>query len=162
MLRTGPGGFAWRPLARAEIGLARMARYWPGRMRLLPFRTKALRHSHYGPFSGCEAALWDYFLDYTGSVPIATLAHHALLLHATDLRPILPAIRQPVLMIGSDCDPLVRPVHEEILLRGLPNVRRAEVANCGHFPFLTHPEILAELIRQFLTPPNGASGREHP
>lgn len=156
------GGFAWRPLARAELTLARMARYWPGTMRFVPFRTKALQLAHSAPFRGCAPELWEYFLNYTGSVPIATLARHALLLHETDLRPILPAIRQPVVMVCGDRDPLVRRAHEEILLHGLPNVRRLELDNCGHFPFLTHAEVLAEIVRQFLTPPSGASFLEHP
>jgi pimeloyl-ACP methyl ester carboxylesterase len=147
------GGFAWRPLARAELMLARMARYWPGRMRLVPLRTKAMRLAHHGPFAPCPPELWEHFVEYTGSVPIATLARHALLLHQTDLRPILPDIRQPVLMVCGDRDPLVRQCHEQILLTGLPNVRRLELANCGHFPYLTHAEPLAEVVKQFLTPP---------
>src|SRR5262249_47018497 len=101
-----------------------------------------------------------YFLNYTGSVPIATLAHHSLLLHGTDLRPILGGIRQPVLMVCGDRDPLVRRAHEEVLQQGLPNVRRLEMDNCGHFPYLTHAEVLAEIVRQFLTPPSGASSLE--
>jgi pimeloyl-ACP methyl ester carboxylesterase len=36
----------------------------------------------------------------------------------------------------------------------LPNVRRVEFDNCGHFPYFTHPEPLAEIIREFLTPPD--------
>jgi hypothetical protein len=28
------------------------------------------------------------------------------------------------------------------------------IEGCGHVPSYTHPEILAEVIRQFLTPPN--------
>ena len=129
---------------------------------MIPFRTKALRLAHHGPFAACPPEIWDYFLNYTGLIPIATLARHALLLHATDLRPILGAIRQPVLMVCGDRDPLVRPAHEEILLNGLPNVSRLELGNCGHFPFLTHAEVLAEIIRQFLTPTADVSGSKHP
>jgi pimeloyl-ACP methyl ester carboxylesterase len=156
------GGFAWRPLAPAERILARVACYWPGTMRLVPFRMKAMRLVHYEPFAACLPEIWQYFLDSTGSIPIAALARHLLLLHATDLRPILPAIRQPVLMVCGDRDPLVWPAHEGILLNGLPNVSRLELGNCGHFPFLTHAEVLAEIVRQFLTPPARVSGREHP
>jgi pimeloyl-ACP methyl ester carboxylesterase len=156
------GGFAWRPLARAELTLARMARYWPGTMRFVPFRAKAMRLAHSGPFARCAPEVWEFFLSYTGLVPITTLACHVLLLHDTDLRPILPAIRQPILMVCGDRDPLVRRAHEEVLLTGLPNVRRLELDNCGHFPFLTHPDVLAEIVRQFLTPPSGASSLEHP
>jgi hypothetical protein len=28
-----------------------------------------------------------------------------------------------------------------------------EVGGCGHLPYLTHPEALAEVVRRFLTPP---------
>lgn len=146
------GGFAWRPLARAELALGRMARYWPGRMRWLPFRVKAMERIHYAPFAECDPAIWRHFLTTSGDVPIATLARHGLLLHQTDLRPILPAIHQPVLMVCGDRDPLVKPQHEAILLQGLPNVRRVELENCGHFPYYTHPEVLATLVRQFFTP----------
>src|SRR5262249_48791692 len=104
--------------------------------------------------------LWDYFVEYTGSVPIATLARHVLLLHETDLRPILAAIRQPVLMVCGDRDPLVGAAHEQLLLQRLPSVRRLELANCGHFPYLTHSEALAAIVRQFLTPPSNVSSRE--
>jgi pimeloyl-ACP methyl ester carboxylesterase len=147
------GGFAWRPLARAELALAKMARYWPGRMRLLPFRIKAMHRIHHGPFAECDPAIWQHFLTTSGDTPIATLARHGLLLHQTDLRPILRTIHQPVLMVCGDRDPLVRPQHEAILLHGLPNVRRVELENCGHFPYYTHPELLAALVHQFLTPP---------
>jgi pimeloyl-ACP methyl ester carboxylesterase len=154
------GGFARRPLAPAERALASMARYWPGTMRYMPFRTKALRMAHFGPFADRPRELWDHFIKYTGEVPIAVLARHGLLLHETDVRPILPQIRQPILMVCGDRDALVRPIHEQLLLDGLPNVRRLELDNCGHFPYLTHSEALAEIVRQFLTPA-GASVAEH-
>ena len=32
----------------------------------------------------------------------------------------------------------------------LPNVARAEIEQCGHLPHFTHPELLTEVIRQFL------------
>jgi pimeloyl-ACP methyl ester carboxylesterase len=147
------GGFAWRPLARAELLLARLGQYWPGPVRMLPFRAKAMKRVHHGPFAQRPPEVWQHYLTRTGAMPIATLACHALLLHATDLRPILGEIRQPVLMVCGDRDPLVRGAHEQILLAGLPNVRRLEVENCGHFPHYTHPELLAEIVRQFLTPP---------
>jgi pimeloyl-ACP methyl ester carboxylesterase len=48
------------------------------------------------------------------------------------------------------------------LRRGLPHVRRVEIAGCGHFPHLTHPEVLAELLHQFLTPPREAADEARP
>lgn len=151
------GGFARRPLAPAEVLLANLARYWSGPMRALPFYIATMSLPHYGPFRSRSADIWEYFLNRWGSPPMAAVARRALLLHRIDLRPMLPAIRQPVLLACGDRDPLVSPECEEVLLRGLPNARRVELANCGHNPQFTHPEVLADIVRQFLTPPTGPS-----
>ena len=78
------------------------------------------------------------------------------MLDRVDLRPLLPEVKQPVLLFCGDLDKVVRPIHAEILLAGLPNARRVVVEGCGHVPGYSHPEVLAEVVRQFLTPP--ASG----
>jgi pimeloyl-ACP methyl ester carboxylesterase len=147
------GAFAHRPLGPAEGFLARLGRYWPGTMHLLPGRTALLRRFHSAPFASRPQEIWNYFLERSNTHPIAAVAHRALLIHRLDLRPILSTIRQPVLMICGDNDPLVGPTCEEALLRGLPNVGRATITGCGHNPLFSHPETLAELVRQFLTPP---------
>jgi pimeloyl-ACP methyl ester carboxylesterase len=146
------GGFAQRLLAPAELLLASLARYWPGTMHALPFRKAILHRSHHGPFAGREPEVWDFFLRQSGSNPIAAVARRALLMHRLDLRPILPAIRQPVLLICGEGDPLVGKDCEEVLLRGLPHASRVELVGCGHFPQFTHPEVLVEVVRCFLTP----------
>lgn len=145
------GGFARRPLAPAELLLARAARHWLGTMNRLPLFKALQRHIHFGPFASSAPDVWDYYTD--DDRPIAAVAAHALLVHATDLRPTLPAIRQPVLLVCGDCDPLVSRQCEEVLAAGLPNAGRVEIGGCGHLPYLSHPEALAEVVRQFLTPP---------
>ena len=62
---------------------------------------------------------------------------------------MLPEIRQPVLLVCGDDDPLVGRSCETELLKGLPNARRIEFVGCGHFPYLTHTEVLAEVLRQY-------------
>jgi pimeloyl-ACP methyl ester carboxylesterase len=146
------GGFAQRPLAWAEILLASLARYWPGPMRRLPFRTALLKQSHQGAFAVREPEVWEYFLERCGSPPMAAVAHRALVLNRLDLRWLLPAIRQPVLLVCGDCDPLVNKACEETLVHGLPNATRVELTGCGHMPIFTHPEALAEVAYRFLTP----------
>jgi pimeloyl-ACP methyl ester carboxylesterase len=146
------GGFAYRRLAPAEILLVSMARYWPGAMHQLPFREATLRHSHYLPFTGREAAAWSYFVERCSSPPMAAVSRRALTLHGVDLRPALPDIHQPVLVLCGEGDPLVNRVCEEDLLRGLPHASRAEIRGCGHYPYFSHPEVLAELVLRFLTP----------
>jgi pimeloyl-ACP methyl ester carboxylesterase len=147
------GGFARRPLAPAEILLARLARYWPGLMRRLPFRKSFLRRCHYGPFALRVPEIWEYFLFRSNLPPIAAVAHRAVMLHHVDLRPILGGIRQPVLLICGACDPLVGPECDETLLQGLANAGQVRIEGCGHNPLFTHPEVLADLVAQFLTPP---------
>jgi pimeloyl-ACP methyl ester carboxylesterase len=146
------GGFAHRPLAPVSFLLASFARYWPGGAALLPFRPALLRRAHFGPFAGREAELWDFMLTRWGRPRIAALGQRARMLHRLDLRPLLPHIRQPVLLICGEDDPLVGKRCEESLVQGLPNAGRVELSGCGHNPVFSHPEVLAEVVRQFLTP----------
>jgi pimeloyl-ACP methyl ester carboxylesterase len=145
------GGFARRPLSRAEWLLARAACHWLGTMNHLPLFKTLQQHAHFGPFISRPPDVWRYYLD--DDRPIAAVATHAVLVHATDLRPILDGVRQPVLLVCGDCDPLVSRQCEDVLLAGLPNAGRVEISGCGHLPYLTHPEALAEVVRRFLTPP---------
>jgi pimeloyl-ACP methyl ester carboxylesterase len=146
------GGFARRPLALAEVLLARLARYWPWPMHRLPLRVPIIRRGHYPPFASIPPENWHYFLERSGAPIMAAVARRALILHHLDLRSLLADIRQPVLLICGDADPLVDKKCEEVLQEGLPNVTRIELQNCGHMPQFTHPELLAELTLQFLTP----------
>jgi pimeloyl-ACP methyl ester carboxylesterase len=153
------GGFACRPLAWAEIGLASLARWWHGPMRRLPLRREILRHGHHGPFAHLPPDVWEFFLQRCGSPPMAAVAYRALVLNKIDLRPLLPGIRQPILLICGDCDPLVGRACEQVLTSGLPDATRAEICGCGHLPIYTHPEVLAELTCRFLMPlPCSADG----
>jgi pimeloyl-ACP methyl ester carboxylesterase len=147
------GGFARRSLARAECLLARFARYWPAPMRRLPFRKKVLQHNHYLPFAARTPDVWECFLSCCGRPQMCTVARRALTVDEVDLRHLLPSINQPVMLICGDCDPVVNRTCEKELLCGLPAVARVELPNCGHLPYFTHPEALADVVHRFLTPP---------
>jgi pimeloyl-ACP methyl ester carboxylesterase len=146
------GGFARRPLAKAEVMLASWARYWRGTMAALPFRGPLFRVSHEAPFFDREPDIWNFFMQRSGAPPMAAVARRALILHRLDLRPLLPRIQKPVLLICGDHDPLVGKKCEDELQRGLPLVARAELEHCGHLPHFSHPEVLAEVVLRFLTP----------
>jgi pimeloyl-ACP methyl ester carboxylesterase len=147
------GGFARRPLSWRQLLLASVFRSCPGPVRQLPFRRLYFRRTHYTPFVGRDRSFWDHFVEHTGTPQIKQAARLALVLHRVDLRPLLAQIRQPTLVISGTADPLVLPVHADELERGLPNARRVDLVGCGHFPYFTHPEALAEIVREFLTPP---------
>jgi pimeloyl-ACP methyl ester carboxylesterase len=146
------GGFARRSLARAEVLAASFARFLPGRLGHLPLVTRILEHNQRAPFLARAPEVWEFFVEQSLRVPLRAFAARALLIHRLDLRPILPAIAQPVLMVCGDRDPLVSKACEAELMQGLPRVARAEIEQCGHVPQFTHPEVLAEVVRQFLLP----------
>lgn len=145
------GAFARRPLARAEVLAASFARFLPGRLGHLPLARRVLENNAGAEFRQREPDVWDFFVAQNLKVPLRAFAARALTIHRLDLRPILPAIRQPILLACGDCDPLVGKSCEEELKQGLPNAARAEIEQCGHIPQLTHPEVLAEVVRQYLS-----------
>lgn len=146
------GGFARRPLARAEVLAASFARFLPGRLKHWPFARQILQHNQGATLRVRGQDVWDFFIEQQLEMPLRALAARALMIHRLDLRPILPAIRQPVLMICGDRDPLVGEACEAELKQGLPMLARAEIEECGHLPQLTHPEVMAEVVQQFLLP----------
>lgn len=147
------GGFARRRLAPAEVLLARLARHWQAPMRVMPFAEALLRRSHFAAFAGCPPEIWPFFLERHGSPPIAAVAHRALLIHQLDLRPLLPAITQPILLVSGEADPIIQASAVEELRQGLPNAMHVELRDCGHHALFTHPAAVAELMGQFLSPP---------
>jgi 3-oxoadipate enol-lactonase len=144
------GGFACRTLAPAEVLLASLGRYWTGALDRLPFRNWILHANQAIGFDQREPAVWDYFVKRTGALPMAAFARRALIMRHVDLRPMLPAIHQPTLMVCGDADPLVNKACETDLLIGLPHVMRVELSHCGHEAIYTHPEALAEAVAEFL------------
>jgi pimeloyl-ACP methyl ester carboxylesterase len=146
------GGLALRPLRRVERFLARLGRFLPGTTGRLPYREKVTFKVNGAGFRDKHESHYRYFVDATGRTPVKAFARQALLLDRVDLRPLLAEVKQPVLLFCGDLDVVARPIHAEILLNGLPNARRIIVEGCGHVPGYSHPEVLAEVVRQFLTP----------
>jgi pimeloyl-ACP methyl ester carboxylesterase len=151
------GGFAHRPLRRIEWWLSWLARILPGRTARMPKREKVLGALHLKTFEGRGEEWWRAYLDWTGVVPISTLCHQAQMIHRLDLRADLPHIRQPVLILVGEKDLTIPTPHAEMLLHGLPNGGLVMMEGVGHVPQFSHPEMMAEIVRQFLTPPDEAS-----
>ncbi|MBY0521978.1 MAG: alpha/beta hydrolase [Gemmataceae bacterium] len=146
------GGFARRRLAPAEVLLARLFCHWRAPMQRLPWLEKLLHFSHHGPMATRPPDVWRFFIERCSSPAIAAVARRALLLHRLDLTANLADIRQPTLLITGDQDPLVKSDCTEQLRRTLPSVAHIELDGCGHYPMFSHPDALADVIRQFLVP----------
>jgi pimeloyl-ACP methyl ester carboxylesterase len=149
------GGLAYRRLTSRERWIARVGQFIPGTVGVFRGRERVLRKINGAEFVGRPDEVWRYFIERTAVTPIATVARQALTLDGLDMRAVLPQVRQPVLLVCGDRDAIVPPYHQDVLLEGLPNAGRVTIQGCAHVPSYTHPEILAEVVRQFLTPPNG-------
>jgi pimeloyl-ACP methyl ester carboxylesterase len=147
------GAGASRPLRRSVWWLSWLARLMPGKLGNIPRREKSLAAAHKEAFQGRPEAWWRAFLDWTAPTPIATLGHQGMMLHRLDLRPELPHIRQPVLLVAGERDRTMPLALTRELLEGLPNGGLVVLEGAGHHPYYTHPEMLTEVVRQFLTPP---------
>jgi pimeloyl-ACP methyl ester carboxylesterase len=77
-----------------------------------------------------------------------------------DVRPILPTIAAPTLVIHASDDPL--PVQcGRYLADNIPGARYLEVAGCDHAPWLTDPDRILTEIEQFLTGSHAAPAQSH-
>ncbi|MER3415612.1 MAG: hypothetical protein C4297_05295 [Gemmataceae bacterium] len=142
-------GFAHRPLKRWEWWLAWLARTWLGPVERLPYRNAIMRKAHFEPFLEAGPEAWEFFLQCTGSTPIRAMAHWALELHRTDVRPVLPHIRTPVLVLCGEKDVLVPFSCQELFLKRLPHAAFFRIDGCGHFPTFSHPVALARALHEF-------------
>ena len=145
------GAFARRPLWRRERGLSRLGRYWPWRIGELPLRVRELRRLEGRGFAGCPPEVFAFLLECTGRTPCRAAALRTLIIDKLDLRPLLPRIPHPVLMVSGDLDGIVFRWCEDEVEAGLTNVRRVELSPCGHYPQYTMPGPLAGAIREFLS-----------
>lgn len=134
--------FAYFP-SRWKIRLAS----WAG--RLFPARpshpaTRGIR----GPFffnhdipPAERAAFWEQ----TNGVPMSAMGHRLRLIADVDLRPFLPSIRIPTLVLASPNDRVVSPQAGRELARLIPAARLIEL-NVGHTA-LIHPTVdIAKLL----------------
>lgn len=62
------------------------------------------------------------------------------LLKTTDLRPQLPAITQPVVVVSGQYDRVTPPGAGRTLAELLPNANYVELRRAGHAPFLSHSQ----------------------
>ncbi len=84
---------------------------------------------------------------------VAALARGLELLRDTDLRPLLPDVTLPTLVIAGQYDRVTLPAASRVLAESLPSARYVEVRRAAHAPFLSHLPQLSALICDFLLPP---------
>jgi pimeloyl-[acyl-carrier protein] methyl ester esterase len=89
-------------------------------------------------------------LDEVGELPpLPTLEAGLHWLATFDIRPLLPAISCPVLLLRGENDPLVPQAAAEAMAAMLPRAQLAVMPGCAHAPFLSDPEGFAALVKEF-------------
>jgi pimeloyl-[acyl-carrier protein] methyl ester esterase len=81
---------------------------------------------------------------------VAALRVAVDVLRYTDLRPELPSLRVPVLIVQGGQDRIVPTDAARYLARSLPDARLELIAPAGHAPFITHPDAVVRTLRVFL------------
>ena len=84
-----------------------------------------------------------------GTAQPAALAHGLERLRDADLRPALPMVRVPALVVTGSHDRIIRPAASRALA-ALAGARYFEFAGAAHAPFLSHPAQFAQLVQGFL------------
>jgi class 3 adenylate cyclase/pimeloyl-ACP methyl ester carboxylesterase len=79
----------------------------------------------------------------------------------TDVRPILPTITAPTLVIHAREDPAVAVQGGRYLADHIPGARYLEVEGVDHAPFLTEPDKILTGIEEFLTGSHAAPAQSH-
>lgn len=83
-------------------------------------------------------------------LPDPDMAFQSLLSLATaDMRPLLPGVRLPSLIINGDQDLICLPQASEYLALNIASSEHIVLRGCGHAPFLTHSSQFNEAIIRF-------------
>lgn len=146
-------GFAHRSLSRFERLLIDVCRpfpgWFPGRLCHFPGRGVIQRHNHRGWFPPFDGTRWQFFSDNTGSTPLADLARRAAIVRDGDLRPLLPALKQPLLLLRCEGNGPILDACQQELGSALPHATVESMNDTGQIPFLTHPHRLAKIVQAF-------------
>nr|WP_026331752.1 alpha/beta fold hydrolase [Pseudomonas mandelii] len=67
-----------------------------------------------------------------------------------DYRPMLEAIAVPTLIVVGENDEITPIVESEEIHRGIPHSRLVVLSECGHLPPLEHPELITQLLSEWL------------
>ncbi len=146
------GAFAFRRFSVAERVALALGRLVPGTVKRLPFHERVLTFNSKSEFPAILDDRWPFYLEQNGATPIRSLAHRVKLLTTLDLRRILPEIRTETLLIHGREDRIV-PLRDFDLIAGsLPLAHGMIVPTAGHMLHLTHAELEAKIIGDWLLP----------
>jgi pimeloyl-ACP methyl ester carboxylesterase len=62
----------------------------------------------------------------------------------------LPSLRCPSLVISGDSDHMIPASFSKLVANRIPNARYSEITECGHIPALERPDVVCEIISDYV------------
>jgi pimeloyl-ACP methyl ester carboxylesterase len=153
------GGFAHREFTIAERFALSLGQLVPGTVARLPMRRAVLTYNSRTEFPPRFDDRFRFYLEENARTPIRSLAHRVHLLTRLDLLPILREIELPLLLIQGNEDRIVPRRHFDVLEASLLKAEGVILPLAGHQTHLTHAEVMAQLVRDWVLACGAADGR---
>jgi pimeloyl-ACP methyl ester carboxylesterase len=96
-------------------------------------------------------ALFDFVTRQIWQTDQSMMAHRFNLVESFDISGRLDRVRVRTLIMAGDKDILVSPRSLAELKEGILDSRLLRLPRCGHLAFVTHPTVVADKVRAFLT-----------
>jgi pimeloyl-ACP methyl ester carboxylesterase len=95
-------------------------------------------------------ALFEFVTRQCWQTDQSVMAHRFRLVESFNMDRKLRRIRMPTLVLAGGRDVLVSPRSLALLCEGLPHARLARLPHCGHLACVTHPSLVANLVKDFM------------
>ena len=147
------GAFAFRRFSAAERMALVLGRLVPGTVKRLPLRQLVLTYNCKPEFPAILADRWPFYLEQErgDADPVTGTSSRSCSPHSTSAR-ILPEIQTETLLIHGREDRIVPLRDYDLLTSSLPNAHGMVVPTAGHMLHLTHAELEAKIIGDWLLP----------
>jgi pimeloyl-[acyl-carrier protein] methyl ester esterase len=140
-------------LSAAERMLTSLGRFTRRPLAAVPFFNRIQLHNHRRWFPPFDASRWEFFLANVGRTPARGLCRRLGALRAADFTRRLREIATPILLLRCEGEGAASTDRVEQLRAALPDAGVRFLPHCGHYPFLTHPHVLAKAVREFVVDP---------
>ena len=141
-----------QPTLARERFLQRLGQRLSRPMSTLPGWLRVQEQNHSGYFPPFDPTRYQFLLDELGASSVGQVSHRLIAVSQADWSEVVPEIRTPVLVLRCEGEGLALAQLSEEFTACLPGGRTESVALAGHYPYLTHPNRLVKIIKQFLHP----------
>jgi proline-specific peptidase len=120
----------------------------PEELRDLAIREFAFYFAHYD--EGARAFLEEHVAAEVPNTDALKWFNERLEAGEFDLRPLLPRIQSPTLVLTGEADFICGPACAADFADGIPGAEKLIVADCGHFSYYEQPERWREALERFV------------